>query len=256
MHLLRNVKTMSLALLIAGNAGAEVDSRLRLSQTIALVGDTFHVQGIEIDGNRLWVTSVDTKGKKGLLTEYTLPTGKAVRSVEIQDGIRFHPGGLTADKDSLWIPVAEYARESTAVIQRRNKRTLKLEAQFSVNDHIGAVAVTPEGVAGANWDAREFYIWDRGGKLLRKLKNPSEVAIQDMKFVSGRLVGGGLASDKSGVLVWMDWPSLRVVQRLPVGRTDRGVAYTHEGMTIRRGKLWLLPEDGASRLFAFDVPAF
>ena len=161
---------------------------------------------------------------------------------------------MTADGDSLWIPVAEYRRESSAVIQRRNKRTLKIESQFEVQDHIGAIAVTNQAVVGANWDARELYIWDRAGKLIRKVRNPSPVAFQDLKFIDGKLVGSGLDSSKSGAMVWMDWPSLKVVRTIWVGRTDRGVAYTHEGMTVRDGKLWLLPEDTPSRLFAFEIP--
>ena len=159
-----------------------------------------------------------------------------------------------ADGDSLWIPVAEYARESSAIIQQRSKNTLELKSQFHVPDHIGAIAVTPEGLVGANWDARDLYVWDRTGRQIRKVPNPSEVAFQDMKFDRGKLVGSGLQRDKSGAMVWMNWPSLQIIRRVVVGQTDRGVAYTHEGMTIRDRKLWLLPEDGPSRLFVFQIP--
>ncbi len=229
-------------------------SELTPSSVIPLVGETYHVQGIEIDGSRLWVTSVDKVGKRGLLFEFSMPSGTLTRSVEIQDGIRYHPGGLTSDGDSLWIPVAEYKRESTTVLQKRSKRTLQIEATLSVADHIGALAVTPDGIAGANWDARDIYLWDNSGKQIRKVPNPSKIAFQDMKYIGGKLVGGGLAADKSGTIVWMEWPSVKVVRRIDVGRTDRGLAYSHEGMTIREGKLWLLPEDGPSRLFVFDIP--
>jgi hypothetical protein len=233
-------------------AGSEPGEVLKLSQTIALAGETFHVQGIDVDRSRLWVTSVDTNAKRGLLFEYKLPQGELVRSVEIQDGVRFHPGGMMADGDSLWIPVAEYRKNSTAVIQRRSKRTLKLESQFQASDHIGAIAVTPEGLVGANWDAREFYVWDRTGKQIRKVPNPSNVAVQDMKFEAGQVVGGGLRADKSGAIVWLDWPSLRVTKIIKMGQTDRGAAYTHEGMAVHKETVWLLPEDGRSRLFVFN----
>jgi uncharacterized protein DUF6454 len=240
-------------LVAAVSAGQDTHSRLRLSQTIPLVGETFHVQGIDVDGSRLWVTAVDRTAKRGWLFEYKLPEGRPVRSIEIQDGDRFHPGGMMADGDSLWIPVAEYKKESTAIIQRRNKQSLALEFQFKVDDHIGAVAVTPEGIVGANWDARSLYVWDRFGKQIRKVPNPSEVAFQDMKFENGELIGSGLLPDKSGVIIWMDWPSLRVNRRIAVGRTDRGIAYTQEGMAIRKQTLWLLPEDSKSRLFLFSL---
>jgi hypothetical protein len=226
----------------------------RLIRTIPLPGDTFHVQGVDLDKTRLWVTSVDKERKRGLLLEYRLDDEKLLRSLEIQQGDRYHPGGLMADSESLWIPIAEYKRNSSAIIQRRNKRTLQVISQFNAPDHIGAVAVTRGIVIGANWDAREFYIWDRNGKLLRKVANSSGLAIQDMKFVNGSLVGGGLNSDKSGAIVWMQWPSLKVIRTLPMGSTDRGIAYTHEGMAIRNSKLWLLPEDAPSRLFTFTMP--
>ena len=59
--------------------------------------------------------------ERGLLFEYKLPEGRPLRSIEIQDGDRFHPGGMMADGASLWIPVAEYKKESTAVIQKRRQ---------------------------------------------------------------------------------------------------------------------------------------
>jgi hypothetical protein len=225
--------------------------------TIPLQGETFHVQGIEVDGSRLWVTSVDTRGKRGLLFEYRLPEGQLVRSVEIQDGDRYHPGGLMADGDSLWIPVAEYKRDSTSVIQRRSKRTLKLQSQFPVKDHIGAIAATPKGtLVGANWDAKDLYKWDRNGKQHHKAENPSGLAIQDMKFVRGQLVCGGLQPNKSGAIVWIDLQSMKVIRQIALGRTDRNIAYTHEGMAIGANKLWLLPEDTPSRLFGFEANVF
>jgi hypothetical protein len=174
--------------------------------------------------------------------------------MEIQQGSRYHPGGISPDGDSLWIPVAEYVRNSTTTIQKRNKHTLQLEAEFEVADHIGSVAVVPEGLLGANWDARDFYVWDKQGRLLRKFANPYPVAIQDMKFIAGRLVAGGLLADGSGVVDWLEWPSLKLARRISTRRTNRGVAYTNEGMTVHEGKLWLLPEDAPSRLFVFRLP--
>jgi hypothetical protein len=32
------------------------------------------------------------------------------------------------------------------------------------------------------------------------------------------------------------------------------VRFTQEGMAFRKGKLYLLPEDGRSRLFVFQLP--
>jgi hypothetical protein len=232
-------------------------SDLPLVKLIDLKGTTHHVQGIDLDaeGTRLWVTSVDRAGKKGYLHEFALPSGELRRTVEVGAGERFHPGGMAWDGESLWIPVAEYRRESSATIQKRNAKTLELEAQFEVADHIGCVAAGPEGLIGGNWDSRIFYVWDRSGKLLRKVANPTPNGYQDLKFAGGRLVGGGLLPGKVGAIDWMEWPSLKLVKRMEAGITSRMVPFTNEGMAVRGDRLWLLPEDGPSRLFEFKLAA-
>ena len=158
---------------------------------LPLQAKTAHVQGIDTDGNHLWVTSVDRASRKGFLQEFAVSDGRLERSVEIQDGHRFHPGGIAADVDSIWIPVAEYRAKSTAVIQRRNKRTLALESQYAVDDHIGCIAVTPKFLIGGNWDSRDFYFWEHQGKLIRKVSSTTGNAYQDIKFRDGHVVGSG-----------------------------------------------------------------
>jgi len=161
---------------------------LTLLRTLDLRADTHHVQGIDFDERRLWVTSVDKDAHKGYLQEFDLTSGEHHRTLDVTNGKRYHPGGLSADGESLWFPVAEYRRDSSSVIQKRSVSTLKLEFQFDVPDHIGCLAVVPDALIGANWDSRDFYVWDRAGRLLRKVANPTPNAYQDMKFVDGRLV--------------------------------------------------------------------
>jgi hypothetical protein len=221
----------------------------------ALQGVTYHVQGIERDETHLWVTSVDKDRHKGYLHEFSLPGGRHVRTVDVTVGEQYHAGGIAADGGSVWIPVAEYRRASSSVIQKRNLRTLELESQFAAGDHIGCIAVVPDGLLGGNWDTRDLYLWDRTGRLLRKVANPTENRYQDMKFEGGRLVGSGLLAGGSGAIDWLEYPSLRLLRRVAMGRSDRGVVYTNEGMTIRGDRVFLLPEDGPSRLFEFLAPA-
>lgn len=240
-------------LVMAASAAQTVDDLPR-RETILLTGHTFHVQGIDVQGSTLWLSSVDKQGKRGILFQYRLPQGELIRSVEVQESARYHPGGICLDGDSLWIPVAEYRKESTAAIQRRNARTLALEQSFTVPDHIGAVTAVPEGILGVNWDAKDLYVWDRSGKLLRRMPNSTGIAFQDIKYADGQLIGGGLLPDKTGAVGWFTWPGLQSVRQLPAGKTDRGVPYTNEGMAVRNGKLWLLPEDEPSRLFMWPLP--
>ncbi len=240
-----------LLLLVLLSTVAASQSELTLVRTTDLKGNTHHVQGIDFDERHLWVTSVDKELQKGYLQEFSLSTGEELRTVEVTAGIRFHPGGMSADAESLWLPVAEYRRASSSVIQKRNVRTLELEYQFDVADHIGCIAVTPDVLIGANWDSRDFYVWDRKGLLLRKVPNPTPNAYQDLKFVDGRLVAAGLLPGKNGAIDWLDYPTFHLVRRVTVGQTSRGVAYTSEGMAVRGDQLYLLPEDSPSRLFQF-----
>ena len=226
---------------------------LELVRVLHLKGTTHHVQGIDADAKRLWVTSVDTPNRKGYLHEFSMTTGESLRVVEVQDGERFHPGGIASDAKSLWVPVAEYRASSTSIIQRRSKRTLQLEFQFAVPDHIGCIAVTPDFLIGGNWDSRDFYVWNRHGKLLRKIASRTSNAYQDMKFNSKHIVASGLLADRTGAIDWLELSSMQLIHRLTAGSTDRGASYTREGMGIRGDRLFLLPEDGPSRLFVFRL---
>lgn len=222
-------------------------------RTTDLRGDTHHVQGIDFDERHVWVTSVDKAQRKGYLQEFSMASGEHIRTVDVAEGDRFHPGGISADGESLRVPVAEYRRASSSVIQERSVRTLQLEYKFDVADHIGCIALAPGVLIGANWDSRDLYFWDRTGRLLRKVPNPTANAYQDIKFVAGRLVASGLLPGRTGAIDWLDYPSLRLIRRVTVGQTSRGVPYTSEGMAIRGDRILLLPEDSPSRLFQFSV---
>jgi len=236
------------------SAAAQQWNNLRALPAVSLQSETYHVQGIDADDMRLWVSSVDTRGKRGLLFLFDRETGKLRHSAEVHSGDRYHPGGISLSGASIWVPVAEYRRSSTTSMQKRDRKTFVLQDEFAVDDHIGAVAVVPEGLVGANWDAREFYVWTAAGKLLRKMLNPTGVAIQDMKYVSGALIAGGLEFGGTGAVVWLEWPSLKTLRIVRTSRTDRGVAFTQEGLAVYGGVLYLLPEDGPSQLFSFELP--
>jgi glutamine cyclotransferase len=249
MHTDKNIACLVLLIAAASPSVAQTPVRV-----LPLQGKTAHVQGIDTDGTHLWVTSVDRAARKGYLQEFAVADGRLERSVEVQEGDRFHPGGITADANSIWLPVAEYKASSSAVIQRRSKRTLALESEFSVPDHVGCIAITPELIIGGNWDSRDFYVWDHQGKLIRKVASTSENAYQDLKVRDGQLVASGLLSGRRAAVDWLDLSSTRLIRRVTLGNTDRGEPLTREGMTVFENRLWLLPEDGDSRLFVFEIP--
>jgi hypothetical protein len=242
------------AFLVCAPAMRAQDSKLSEwtpGRVIALGADVHHVQGIDVEGQTLWVSSVDARARKGYLSKFSLPGGKLVAQVEVQEGARIHPGGITLDGESLWIPVAEYDRDGPTSVQRRNKRTLALESSFEVKDHIGCIAAGKQGLAGGSWGSRTIYLWARDGRELWQRKNPSDTQYQDLKFDGDLLLGSGNTGKTEGALEWVRLPDLVVVRRVVAGVTDRGQPYTHEGMTLRGGRLYLLPEDAPSRLFEF-----
>lgn len=235
-------------------ASGQESSRLSALPELAvtqLENKTHHVQGIVVDGANLWVSSVSKDA--GFLHKFELKTGKHLATVEIHEGKRFHPGGMDRDGDSLWVPVAEYRRLSSASLLRIDTRSLQVTSRFSVNDHIGCVAVAGNRLIGGNWDTREFYYWNHAGKLLDKKPNPGKVAYQDLKYSEGMLLASGNLSGDEGAIDWLDPDSLQLKKRVLSGKTDRGVRFTNEGMAVVDGKLYLLPEDGPSRLFVFQL---
>ena len=241
------------AALLAAQQSLTLDTSAPAKVT-TLQAITHHVQGIDTDGSRLWVTSVETTAKKGHLFAFSVSDGALLSTVDLLDGERFHPGGISADADSIWVPVAEYKAHSTAVIQRRSKATLQVISEFSVPDHIGCVAVTPDYIIGGNWDSRDFYVWDHKGKLLRKVASETGNAYQDLKYVAGKLVGSGTLTGRQGAVDWMDLTDFHLTSRMLIGNTDKAQPFTREGMTIFRNEIWFLPEDNTSRLFAFRLP--
>src|SRR4051794_7717922 len=164
------MRSLSILFALTALAAAPLDD-LTLLRTTDLRADTHHVQGIDTDGRHLWVTSVDKESRKGYLQEFAM-SGEHVRTVDVTAGERYHPGGMTADAAALWLPVAEYRRDSSSVIQKRNSSTLALESQFDVPDHIGCIAASPRELIGAEWGKRRFFLWDRPGHLLRKPPQP------------------------------------------------------------------------------------
>ncbi|CAN5567745.1 hypothetical protein BH10ACI4_BH10ACI4_32710 [soil metagenome] len=223
----------------------------RLENVLLLDGTLYHVQGIDLDREHIWVTSVDTVNHKGYLHQFHRTTGKFERQVEVTDGPRFHPGGFSISGDSIWVPVAEYKPHSTAVLEELDKQTLAVKRKISVADHVGCIAVTGDVLIAGNWGSRQMYVFDLAGKQLRVIDTASATQYQDMKFVDGMLVASGTLDRKIGTIDWYVWPSMKLVRTVRAGVTDRGRPYTSEAMALQGKDLYLLPEDGPSRLFHF-----
>ena len=248
---------------LSAAAGEQTNSPIEHAQlvgTMTLDGELFHVQGLVLDGPHIWVTSVDRVGKRGYLHEVDRATGRFLRRLELTDGERFHPGGMSMSGRSLWVPVAELRPDSSAVLVEIDADTLQVRRRIPVADHLGCVAASGNILVAGNWDSRLLYVFDLGGNApVRTVPNPSQTRFQDMKFVGNALVAGGPLNWWSGSVDWLDWPSMRTIRSLhagaygPDGAVARMGAYTAEGLAIEGRDLYLLPEDGPSRVFHFHL---
>jgi len=154
----------------------------RLVETIPLDGTLYHVQGVDLDRDHIWVTSVDQKDSRAYLHQFSRKTHKLERRVDLTDGPRFHPGGFSIYKNSIWVPVAEYKRDSSAVLIELDKNTLAVKRRIPVSDHIGCVAVTKDSLIAGNWDSRQFYVLDRRAGRFESSTTPPAPAIRTLNL--------------------------------------------------------------------------
>lgn len=234
---------------------------------LALDGELFHVQGLEVTGAHIWVTSVDQANRKAWLHQFDSASGRFLRRLDLSDGARFHPGGISISGKSIWVPVAEYRPDSSAVLIEIDSDTLKVRRRILVADHLGCVAASGNTLVAGNWNSRLLYVFDLGQLQSgtpappRVVPNPSATAWQDMKFVGRHLVAGGARTPWNGAIDWIDWPSMKIVRTLRSGAIGlarpfgSGGAYSGEGLAIEGRDLYLLPEDGPSRVFRFTLDA-
>jgi hypothetical protein len=234
--------------------------RAELREAIQLAGQLFHVQGLELDSEHIWVTSVDDAEHKGYLHQFDRATGRLLRQIELTDGQRYHPGGISIADGSIWVPVAEYRPNSTAVLLQIDISTLRVRRRIRVADHLGCAAASEHTLVAGNWDSKLLYIFDLTGKRpVRIVPNPTATSYQDMKIVDGQLVASGTKTLWSGTIDWIDLRNLTVTRSLHAGAMTSDqflgglLPYTREGMAIEGSDLYFMPEDGPSRLIHFRL---
>lgn len=232
----------------------------RLLGALTLQGEVFHIQGLALGATRLWVTSVDHRTRKAWLHEFERASGRFMRRRELTDGARYHPGGLSLSGRSLWVPVAEMRANSSAVLIEIDADTLQERRRIAMGDHIGCVAAAGDTLVAGNWDSRSLYVFDLAhGAPVRVVPNPSATHYQDMKLADGTLVAGGNTGWLSGTVDWIDLKTMTLTRSIkagsvgPVRPFGRGGPYTGEGMAIEGRDLYVVPEDGPSRVFHFRL---
>jgi hypothetical protein len=245
-----------------------------------------HTQGLEILAGTYYVTArrEDVAPKRALL----LRIAREQREWDVWDitpgspgvagkdeGYLDHPGGFQAGGGKLWIPLAEsrpHARtliRAYALADLEPHKPARPAFEFSVDDHIGAVAVSNERrlLVGANWDTERVCLWDLDGTFERALAGAEltrwglgvadgpdgrpGLAVQDWKIAGSRIlasglrrVGGTAGSPQESWLMSLPAafnPSVSPAKvRLP---EPDGMSLAREGMAVAEGDVYFLPED-------------
>jgi hypothetical protein len=254
-----------------------------------------HTQGLEIIDGKYYVTARrdDVRPTRALLLRTALARAGwdvwDITPVDDQGEITTldHPGGMQSDGMRLWIPLAESKRGGRSVIRAFQLkemyvgRTLKSDFEFSVNDHIGAIAVSAESrlILGASWDTQKIYVWEFTGRLLQTLvdtelkarglgfvagpEGRAGIAVQDWKRVGDRLFASGLfraektdEGSPQSRFIWFTGFSEGHFKHWSVTLPmQNGTELGREAMAISDGMVYFLPEDlGASnRMFRVSV---
>lgn len=219
---------VSAAVMLTGLTTATADDSTTQPQDEALVGtfqnvsrgttwtptgalrldfDTHHPQGMEVVGDRIYLSSVEIIERPVQYPEpidgYDRSPGRGVGHLFVLDrdgtlledvvlgrGDMYHPGGLDVDDEgNIWVPVAEYRPDSEAIVYRVDADTLEPTEVFTVEDHLGGVVrdqVTGR-LVGQSWGSRRFYEWTTTGKQRGRWLNDSHfVDYQDCEYVASR----------------------------------------------------------------------
>jgi hypothetical protein len=226
---------------------------IELIHEVPLQFDTYHVQGLEVTEQFYFVTSVDRKHNRGWLFKINRKNADLHSKMELTDGTLIHPGGIQFDGRYLWVPNAEYKRESRTMICGVDPDSLEIRRSFPVDDHIGAIASDGKNLLyGVNWDALNFYTWDFEGHLKQKVDSPTSMAYQDIKYLAGKLLCSGHKGGNSAIDI-IDPESWTLVKRIDLPRDGWTKTLGSEGMAYN-GNLYFLPVDGPdSKIMIFTL---
>ncbi|WP_273844752.1 DUF6454 family protein [Rubrobacter calidifluminis] len=190
------------------------DTVWRLTGELPLRFQTYHTEGLAITPHRIFLSAVQVivppRKYSGPGHRYDRTPGKGVghvfvldreghlqRDIILGEGHVYHPGGMDFDGENVWVPVAQYRPDSSAIIYRIDARTLAVHRQFEVNDHIGGIVRDPRTghLIGNDWGSRRFYEWTTRGRRISSWENPDYfIDYQDCQHLPGHeMICGGIA---------------------------------------------------------------
>ncbi|MEJ7633407.1 DUF6454 family protein [Aeromicrobium sp.] len=269
--------------LVRAFASVNRDTPWKLTSKLKLDFPTFHTEGIAFAGDRVFLSAVEilapTVKYPAPVDGYDRTPGKGIGHLFVMDrqgnleqdivlgeGDAYHPGGIDFDGENIWVPVAEYRPDSSAIIYRIDAKTLRVHKQFEVKDHFGGIVLdkTTGHLVGNTWGSRRFAEWNRKGKQLSTWPNTSYfIDYQDCQYVpAGKMLCGGVtnlpqtpsaggppATYELGGMAMIDLKSHRVLRELPFQQfSTAGHVATRNPLKLAvTGKeltMWAAPDNG------------
>ena len=191
------------------------DTKWSLTSKVKLDFPTFHTEGLAYSNDHIFLTAVeileptvkyptpvdgyDRTAGKGIGHLFVMdPQGNLQKDIVLGEGEMYHPGGIDFDGKNVWVPVAQYRPNSSAIIYRIDAKTLTVHKQFEVKDHFGGIVLDKStgNLVGNTWGSRRFVVWNQHGKQLDAWPNQSYfVDYQDCQYVPrGKMLCGGVTN--------------------------------------------------------------
>jgi len=201
---------------LAADFGAlDRNTAWQLTGKLKLNFPTFHTEGIAFAGDRVFLSAVqiieptvkypqpqggfDRTPGKGIGHLFVMDrAGHLEKDIVLGEGDMYHPGGIDFDGKNVWVPVAQYRPNSSAIIYRVDASSLQVHKQFEVKDHFGGVVLDKATghLVGNTWGSRRFAEWNLAGTQLSTWANPNYfVDYQDCQYVpEGKMICGGVTN--------------------------------------------------------------
>ncbi|MCB5273502.1 hypothetical protein BJG92_01024 [Arthrobacter sp. SO5] len=176
---------------------------------------TYHTEGIAFSQDRIFLSAVqiiepttkfptpqnglDRTPGKGVGHLFVMDkAGNLQKDIVLGEGDMYHPGGIDFDGTNVWVPVAQYRPNSSAIIYRVDAATLDVHKQFEAKDHFGGIVMDKQTghLVGNTWGSRRFAEWDLLGKQLATWENPNFfIDYQDCQYVpNSKMLCGGITN--------------------------------------------------------------
>jgi hypothetical protein len=228
----------------------------QLTSKLKLNFPTFHTEGIAFSPDHIFLSSVeiieptvkypspqggyDRTAGKGVGHLFVMDRqGNLQKDITLGEGDMYHPGGIDFDGTNVWVPVAQYRPDSSAIVYRVDAKSLDVHKQFEVKDHFGGIVLDKSTghLVGNTWGSRRFAEWNLKGTQLKTWDNPNFfIDYQDCQYVPHRKMlcagvtnlpqapaaGGTAATYELGGVALIDLRTEQVTRDIPFQKWSTG----------------------------------